>query len=179
MKGVSGIDYQAMRALVALSNDQLGQTIWHFLKKQRTEQAQLVSTPEEAVQRMLSIDYNLIFLDFDFGKLGGVDFTKFVRLCDGAVSEAPIVMVMPNPSKEKVFACRDAGVNEIIGLPLSAKQVETRLGHIYNHPKPFVRCTTYIGPCRRREQMQVYHGQERRKNPQTVPQPSSMTRAAG
>ena len=55
-------------------------------------------------------------------------------------------------------------VNEILGLPLTAKQLEARLNHIYLHPKPFVRCPTYIGPCRRREKMQVYHGVERRKN---------------
>lgn len=163
MRGVSGIDYRAMKVLVALSNKQLGETIRHYLKDSGVGQVQLVDSLKEALHRMQAFQFTHFFLDFDFGDHGGADFAKFIRMCDGQVSEAPIVMIMPSPSKDKVFAARDAGVNEILGLPLTAKQMDARLQHLGAHPKPFVRATTYIGPCRRREAMQVYHGKERRK----------------
>ena len=54
MNSVSSIDFQAIKALVALTNKQLGQTVWHFLRDNGVD-VQLVTTPEEAVQRMLSI----------------------------------------------------------------------------------------------------------------------------
>lgn len=164
LRGNSGVDYRAMKVLVALSNKQLGETIWHYLKDSRAGQVQLVSTPKEAVQRMHDFQFTHFFLDFDLGENGGADFAKFIRMCDGRVSEAPIIMIMPSPSHEKVFAARDSGVNEILGLPLTAKQIHARLQHLGAHPKPFVRASTYIGPCRRRESMQVFHGKERRKD---------------
>lgn len=164
MRGVTGVDYRAMKVLVALSNKQLGETIWHYLKDSGVGQVQLVSTPKEAVQRMQTFSFTHFFLDYDLGEHGGVDFAKFIRMCDGVVSEAPIIMIMPSPSKDKVFNARDGGVNEILGLPLTAKQMDTRLQFIDCHPKPFVRASTYIGPCRRREAMHVYHGQERRRD---------------
>jgi len=170
LRGVTGVDYRAMKVLVALSNKQLGETIWHYLKDSGVGQVQLVDTMKEAVHRMQAFQFTHFFLDFDFGDHGGADFAKFIRMCDGAVSEAPIVMIMPAPSKEKVFAARDAGVNEILGLPLTAKQMDTRLQYLSSQPKPFVRAATYIGPCRRREAMQVFHGKERRRSaPSSVP----------
>ncbi|NVJ98552.1 MAG: hypothetical protein HWE25_10395 [Alphaproteobacteria bacterium] len=165
MRGISGVDYRAMKVLVALSNKQLGETIWHYLKDSGVGQVQLVSTPKEAVQRMHTFEFTHFFLDFDLGEHGGSDFAKFIRMCDGKVSEAPIIMIMPAPSKDKVFTARDAGVNEILGLPLTGKQIHSRLQYLGGHPKPFVRASTYIGPCRRREIMKVYHGQERRRAP--------------
>ncbi len=165
MRGVTGVDYRAMKVLVALSNKQLGETIWHYLKDSGVGQVQLVDTMKEAVHRMQAFQFTHFFLDFDFGDHGGADFAKFIRMCDGQVAEAPIVMIMPAPSKDKVFAARDSGVNEILGLPLTAKQMDARLQHISAQSKPFVRSSTYIGPCRRREVMQVFHGKDRRRAP--------------
>ncbi|SDE05671.1 hypothetical protein [Kordiimonas lacus] len=177
LRGVTGVDYRAMKVLVALSNKQLGETIWHYLKDSGVGQVQLVDTMKEAVHRMQAFQFTHFFLDFDFGDHGGSDFAKFIRMCDGAVSEAPIIMIMPTPSKDKVFTARDAGVNEILGLPLTGKQIDTRLQYISAQPKPFVRAATYIGPCRRREVMQVFHGKDRRreaKGPNAAgPQPYS------
>lgn len=177
MRGVSGVDYRAMKVLVALSNKQLGETIWHYLKDGGVGQVQFVGTPEEAVRRMLDFEFTHFFLDYDLGEHGGADFAKFIRMCDGRVSEAPIIMIMPTPSKDKVFEARDAGVNEILGLPLTAKQVEARLQYISARPKPVVRAPSYIGPCRRREVMQVYHGRERRRGAQV--RAGSMRQAYG
>ncbi len=149
--------------LVALSNKQLGETLWHYLKDSGVGMVQLVNTPKEAVRRMQDFTFTHFFIDFDFGDHGGVDFAKFIRMCDGPVSEAAVVMIMPTPSAQKVFQARDGGVNEILGLPLTAKQMDARLRHMDKNPKPFVRAPSYIGPCRRREVMKVYHGQERRR----------------
>lgn len=162
MIGKTGVDYRAMRVLVALSNKQLGETIWHYLKTAGVGQAQLVGAPKGALDRLTNFSFTHIFVDFDFGDHGGVDFAKFIRMCDGPIAEVPIMMIMPAPNREKVLEARDGGVNEILGLPLTGKQIHDRLLHMAGHPKPFVRGTSYIGPCRRRETMKVYHGPDRR-----------------
>jgi two-component system chemotaxis response regulator CheY len=151
-----------MHALVALSNKQLGETLWHYLKEFGAGMVQLVARPEDAVRRMHEFTFTHFFIDYDLGDNGGADFARFVRLCDGPMAQASIILIMPQPSASKVFTARDAGVNEILGLPLTAKQLDTRLKHLAVNPKPFVRASSYIGPCRRREVMSVYHGVERR-----------------
>ena len=157
-----GMNYRSMHALVALSNKQLGETLWHYLKEFGAGMVQLVSRPEDAVRRMHDFSFTHFFIDYDFGENGGADFARFVRLCDGPVAEASIVLIMQQPSADKVFTARDAGVNEILGLPLTAKQLDGRLRYLAAHPKPFIRASSYIGPCRRRQAMGVYHGVERR-----------------
>lgn len=160
------IDYGELHALIAMSNYQLGRSVWHFLRDEGVGSSMVVSSTREAVFRMQSNRFNLFFVDYDLPDFGGVDFCKFLRLCDGPVAESYVVMVIPSPNMDKVMAARDGGSHEILGLPLTAKLMRTRLGHMIGNPKPFVRCSSYIGPCRRREVVKIYHGQERRRRRQ-------------
>lgn len=156
------VDYSRFNALIAMSNDQLGRTVWHFLRDQGIGSCMMVTSAKDAVARMQTNRFNLFFADYELPEFGGVDFVKFLRLCDGDWAEAFAVMVIPAPDKGKVMAARDGGCHEILGLPLTAKLLTSRLDHMISKPKPFIRCATYIGPCRRREVVRIYHGDERR-----------------
>jgi DNA-binding response OmpR family regulator len=158
------VNYASHNALVALSNVQLGRTIWHFLREQGIGGGRLVTSARDAVVRMEQTRFSLFFVDYELPEFGGVDFIKFIRMVDGPMSEAFVVMVIPNPSREKVWAARDAGAHEILGLPLTAKLLHARLDHMIGNPKPFIRAASYIGPCRRREVVKIHHGVERRKD---------------
>ncbi|WP_262690784.1 response regulator [Kordiimonas aestuarii] len=163
------IDYGSLNAMVALSNAQLGRTIWHFLREQGIGGGRLVTSARDAVVRMESARFSLFFVDYELPDFGGVDFIKFIRMVDGPMSEAFVVMVIPNPDREKVWAARDAGAHEILGLPLTAKLLHARMNHMVGNPKPFIRATSYIGPCRRREVVKIHHGVERRKKDDSDP----------
>ncbi|WP_417462529.1 response regulator [Kordiimonas sp.] len=161
----SKLDYGAMNALVALSNAQLGRTIWHFLREQGIGGGRLVTSARDAVARMEQARFSLFFVDYELPEFGGVDFIKFIRMCNGPVAEAFVVMVIPTPDKQKVVSARDAGAHEILGLPLTAKLLHSRMNHMIGNPKPFIRAPSYIGPCRRREVVKIHHGVERRSSP--------------
>ena len=77
------VDYGALTALVAFSNAQLGQTVWHFLRDQGVGGGRLVTSTRDAVARMEQGRFSLIFVDYDLPDFGGADFVKFVRMCDG------------------------------------------------------------------------------------------------
>lgn len=155
--------FTALHALIALSNKQLSRTVWHFLKDQGIGSCQIAATSEEATSRMLQKEFSLIFVDYDLPNMGGIDFIRFLRMCDGPLSEAFVVMIIGAPNQGKVVDARDAGVHEILGLPLTAHLLEVRLSHMIGKPKPFIRHPSYTGPCRRRENVRIYHGTERRK----------------
>ncbi len=162
------IDFSKLNALIAMSNNQLGRSVWHFLRDEGIGSCQMVTSAKDAVARMQTNRFNLYFVDYDLPDFGGVDFVKFLRLCDGPIAEAFAVIVIPAPDKEKVMAARDGGCHEILGLPLTAKLLMSRMTHMIGNPKPFIRAQTYIGPCRRREAVRIYHGAERRNRPAKV-----------
>ncbi|TNE62411.1 MAG: hypothetical protein EP335_12530 [Alphaproteobacteria bacterium] len=156
------LEFERMRVLIALSNPQLAEFILHYLKDNRVGAVQLAQSTPVALNRLKDGRFTHFFLDYEFGDRGGADFARFMRVMDGPMAEAPIMMIIPNPDRAKVFSARDSGVNEILGLPLTAKLLQTRLAHMTNNPKPFIRAPGYIGPCRRRDPAQIYHGDERR-----------------
>lgn len=160
----STVDYGAMRALVALSNKQLAQYIWHFLKEKKARNVQVVYNSTDAIARARHLHFTHFFVGHSLEDIGGAEFTRFVRMSDGPIAEAPVFMIMSNPNPDKVMECRDVGATEIMGLPLTGKLLETRLQHTVLKPKKFIRSNTYIGPDRRRPNSADYQGTERRKD---------------
>ena len=156
------IDYGSIHAVIAMANVQLGRAVWHFLQDNGVGSCVMTTTAQKAVEHILCNKATLFFVDYELPDFGGVDFVKFLRICEGPVSEAFVVMVIPSPNLEKVSAARDGGSHEILGLPLTTKLMEARLLSMIGNPKPFIRHPAYTGPCRRREVVQIYHGEERR-----------------
>jgi len=162
--GRLGVNFQAMRALVALSNKQLADYIWHFLKDNGAENVQLVHHSKDAVRRMSEHEFTHFFVGHHLEEFGGPDFARFIRMSNGAPAEAPIIMIMSNPDRDKVVDSRDSGVSEIMSIPFTGLQLEERLAHMTAKPKEFIRASAYIGPDRRRAATFAYRGTERRND---------------
>ncbi len=59
-------------------------------------------------------------------------------------------MVTGHNNVDKVMRARNAGVNDFLVKPVSAKSVYLRIRSTMENPQPFVRSETYFGPDRRR-----------------------------
>ncbi|MEX0299710.1 MAG: hypothetical protein AB3N28_11625 [Kordiimonas sp.] len=160
----SVVNYEAMQVLVAISNKQLAEYVWHFLKDNGAHNVQVVHHSRDAVMRMTSTLFTHFILGHHLDDAGGPDFTRFIRMCEGPVSEAPVLMIMSNPSTGKVVECRDSGVNEVMVTPITGKLLEMRLHHMAVRPKKFIRSATYIGPDRRRPNAPLFEGVDKRKD---------------
>ena len=75
----------------------------------------------------------------------------------------PIVMITGHSERSRVNAARDAGVNEFLVKPVTAKSLMDRINTVVNHPRSFVKGGTYFGPDRRRRKDMNYAGPWRRK----------------
>jgi two-component system chemotaxis response regulator CheY len=62
-----------------------------------------------------------------------------------------------------VHEARDAGVDEFLAKPLTAKGVIERMTQVIDHPRPYVRAESYFGPDRRRRADPNYRGPWRRE----------------
>jgi DNA-binding response OmpR family regulator len=157
------VSLKNQKALVALSNKQLAETVIDFLRALDVGEVHVTRTCTEGVQLVDSVDFDLCYVGFALEHMGGPDFVRFIRTSETRSSRSFVTMLMPNPTKVRIHRARDAGVHEILGLPLTKRLLGERMLSMLVKNKPWIQSSGYIGPCRRTEPATVYHGQERRR----------------
>ncbi len=114
-----------------------------------------------AIMRTTAID--VVFTDLTMTGLDGIDFVNLLRRSpDSPNPFAPIVMITGHSTERRVHEARDAGVNEFLAKPVTARGVIHRLTLLIENPRPFVRTETYFGPDRRRRDDPRHNGPWRR-----------------
>lgn len=99
---------------------------------------------------------DLIVTDFEMPRLSGAEMVERLRRStEPGKAQTPVVMVTGHAGASRIFAARDAGVNEVCTKPVSPAGLWKRLAAVINHDRPFVRATHYVGPCRRRRAVPV------------------------
>lgn len=123
------------------------------------------SDPLEAFEYMKSSLVDLLLVDLSMPLMDGVEFTKMVRTNENSPNQfLPIIMITGHSERSRVNAARDAGVNEFLVKPVTAKGLMERLSLIVNRPRNFVKSKQYFGPDRRRRADPNFSGAERRKD---------------
>jgi len=145
-------DNQHMRALTSAILQALGM-----------KNVYKTSSGEEAWEMLKTHPCDLVFLDWVLEGMSGLELARKIRMSPESPNAfVPIIMLTGHTSIDKVHAARDAGVNEFLAKPVSSKAVIARLISVIEHPRAFVRTTSYFGPCRRRRRDADYDGPERR-----------------
>jgi two-component system, chemotaxis family, chemotaxis protein CheY len=117
----------------------------------------------EALDCLRQWDADMALIDFNMSPLDGVEFAKLLRnASDSKNRYLPMIMITGHSEKSRVMEARDAGVNEFVVKPLTAKALLSRLNTIIMKPRDFVRCPAYFGPDRRRRETPNYPGPFRR-----------------
>ena len=114
---------------------------------------------------------DIVITDWQMEPLNGLDFVRMVRSGDDSPNPyVPIIMLTGHTELHRVCEARDAGVNDFLAKPVSAKALYTRFASIIEFPRPFIRTKTYFGPCRRRRNLGTPRGmKERRADEMTKP----------
>jgi CheY-like chemotaxis protein len=101
-----------------------------------------------------------------------IDGLKFVRslrrLEDERMRRLPVILVTAGLTRQMVINGRDAGVDEFLAKPISPLALRQRLEMVVETPRPFVDCSVYLGPCRRRKNPADYYGAKRRSGERTT-----------
>lgn len=120
----------------------------------------------EAFKELQHFHADVIIADWHMEPLDGLDFVRLVRTAkDSPNPYVPIIMLTGHTEYSRVCEARDAGVNEFLAKPISAKALYMRFASIIDNPRPFIRTKSYFGPDRRRQNMGSPRGiKERRKD---------------
>ncbi len=117
----------------------------------------------EALQIMRTHQVDVVMTDLAMQPLDGIDFVKLLRNSPDSPNQmAPVIMITGHSTARRVAEARDAGVNEFLAKPVTARGVIERIGEIVEHPRPYIRTSDFFGPERRRKTDPHFAGPWRR-----------------
>lgn len=115
-----------------------------------------------AQEEVRAFNPDIIIVDWMMKPMDGMEFVHWLRTSDESPAPfAPVIMVSAFSHMSNVLQARDAGINEFLAKPISAKSLFSRIQAVIERPRQFVRADEYFGPDRRRREL-PHRGQERR-----------------
>lgn len=105
---------------------------------------------------------DLAIVNWQMKPVTGLDLVKRLRKDEKSPNAfLPIIMMTAFADPKHVFTARDAGVNEYVIKPVSAKALFSRIQAVIERPRRFVRVGEFFGPDRRRHG-EIFPGADRR-----------------
>lgn len=124
-----------------------------------------------------TVSPDIIFCDYEMSPISGLDFTKMIRAGKSSWDfRVPVVMLTSYTEKNRVFAARDVGSTYYLAKPISPTSVYRRIHNIITQPRPFIKCSTYIGPDRRNPRSRAdFQGEDRRAQAASIEENPDVT----
>jgi CheY-like chemotaxis protein len=144
----------------------------------RIQVATIASSPSamEAFNQGRLFKPDIIVVDWDAGRMSGLEFTREVRRnTTGLARDTPIILLAATIDHEQLMTSRQAGINEFLLKPISAAGLLSRVEEIILRPRRFIDSRGYVGPCRRRREDPDYAGPWRRLTDEPPQKPGSET----
>jgi DNA-binding response OmpR family regulator len=117
---------------------------------------------ETATEAVKAFKPDIIIVDWMMKPVDGMGFVHWLREAkDSPAPFTPVIMVSAFSHMTNVLQARDAGINEFLAKPISAKTLLLRIQAVIEKPRQFVRADAYFGPDRRRRPL-PHRGSERR-----------------
>jgi two-component system, chemotaxis family, chemotaxis protein CheY len=150
--------------LIVDDNTHMRSIIKELLRAVGIQDIKEAADPVDAFELIKTIPIDLVLVDFSMPIIDGVEFTQMVRTSsDSPNPYLPIVMITGHSERSRVSSARDAGVNEFLVKPVTAKSLMERISSVVNHPRSFIKGGNYFGPDRRRRKDSNFSGPWRRK----------------
>lgn len=129
-----------------------------------TEQAwTLLKGAPQADGSVAGMRIDAVIVRWELAREDGLDLvTRLRRDPESPAPFLPAAIVTGVVTRERIRRALDAGVNEVLALPLAPKTVESRLREMVERPRKFIRDGGYFGPDRRRQVRADYAGPFRR-----------------
>jgi CheY-like chemotaxis protein len=154
---------EALRVLVADDNAHMRAIISVMLNSFGIKTIKDARDGSDALEALRRWPADLAIVDFQMEPIDGVSFTRLVRTSpDSPNPYLPVIMLTGHSEMHRVVDARDAGVNEFIVKPLTAKALVDRINSVIFKQRSFVRTADYFGPDRRRRDDPYHHGPWRR-----------------
>jgi two-component system chemotaxis response regulator CheY len=140
-----------LRVLVVDDNQHMRAIVGAILKSAGITATREAREGGHALAILKDFPADVAIVDFQMAPMDGLEFTR--RLRDPATSPSPtlpVIMITGHADAARVALARDAGVNEFLVKPVTARGVLDRLHAAVFIARTFITAKTYVGPDRRR-----------------------------
>lgn len=108
---------RALRVLIAEDNP-TNQFVAATMLKDFNISVTVVGDGIEAIHAVKLMPLDIVFMDVRMPEMDGLDATRAIRACGGALARLPIVGFTANAFAEDIRECRDAGMDDVIAKPV-------------------------------------------------------------
>ena len=155
--------YDLLRILLVDDNHYMRVLLSEILRAIGVKEIFEANDGAEGLQMMRNHQIDIIMTDLSMQPLDGIDFVRLLRnSSDSPNPMVPVIMITGHSTIQRITEARDAGVNEFLAKPLTARGVIERISQVVENPRPFVRTGSYFGPDRRRRADPSFEGPWRR-----------------
>ncbi|MDP3492550.1 MAG: response regulator [Hyphomonadaceae bacterium] len=156
-------DLKKMKVLIVDPNAFMRGVVADSLRRLMVTNINAAASAMEAFTVGRSFKPDIIFVDWDAGRMSGLEFTREVRRNTTGISrETPIILLAGIIDHDQLMSARQSGINEFLLKPVSAQGVLSRIEEVVLRPRKFIDSRNYVGPCRRRKEDPNYAGPWRR-----------------
>jgi len=157
------IDFEQLRFVIADDNAHMRRILRTMLRAFGSREIYEAEEGASGLEAVEAYQPDILITDLKMPIFDGLELTRMIRNPDGfSQPYLPIIILSAYSEKHQVIAARDAGATDFICKPVSAATLYSRIQNIIEHPRPFIRTTTYFGPDRRRQDS-IYSGEDKRK----------------
>jgi two-component system chemotaxis response regulator CheY len=103
--------------------------IRNLLKQIGFENVDDASNGEQALEKIRSKAYGLVFSDWNMEPMSGIELLGKVR-SDPATAHIPFIMVTSESKTDNVMAARKAGVSSYLVKPFNAAQLKAKIDQV-------------------------------------------------
>ena len=159
---MADLDLEQVAVLIVEDNLHFRTLIRTILQALGFEDIEEARDGAEALEVLSSFEADLAIVDW---KMDGVDGLECVRRIRSEPVEVtkflPIIMITGYTEESLAKQARDAGANDFLGKPISAKSLMSRIVSVLEDDRPFIKSEDFFGPDRRRKDGE-FDGEDRR-----------------
>ncbi len=156
------IDFDQLRFVIVDDNAHMRRILRTMLRAFGSREIYEAEEGASGLEAVEAYQPDILITDIKMPIFDGIELTRMIRNPDGfSQPYLPIIMLSAYSEKHQVIAAREAGATDFICKPVSAATLYNRIQNIIEHPRPFIRTTTYFGPDRRRQDS-VFSGEDKR-----------------
>lgn len=159
----SPVRYDLLKILLVDDNQYMRLLLAEILRAVGVHTILEASDGAEGLKMLRAHPIDVVMTDLSMRPMDGVEFVRLLRHSPESPNPMmPVIMITGHSTVVRVNEARNAGVNEFLTKPLTARGVLERLHQAVQNQRPFIRCETYVGPDRRRRADPNYNGPRRR-----------------
>ena len=156
------IDFDQLRFVIVDDNAHMRRILRTMLRAFGSREIYEAEEGASGLEAVEAYQPDILITDIKMPIFDGIELTRMIRNPDGfSQAYLPIIVLSAYSEKPQVVAARDAGATDFICKPVSASTLYARIQNIVEHPRPYIRTSTYFGPDRRRQES-VFSGDDKR-----------------